>query len=167
MNDRVRRLLIGLLLALGLAAAATATEAFRLYDLEGRVHTIDAYRGQWVLVNYWATWCPPCIEELPELERFHAGADGAAVVLGVNAEEITESRLRGFVARHELTFPILPAGERPARAGLVGPLDGLPTSYLIAPDGELVARQVGRVTAEGIAQFIRRHEGQNAEESSR
>lgn len=163
----MKRPVMGLLLTVCLAAAAAATETFRLHDLDGNAHTIGDYRGQWVLVNYWATWCPPCIEELPELERFHTEAAGTAVVLGVNAEEITESRLRGFVERHGLSFPILPAGESPAGVGLVGPLPGLPTSYLVAPDGELVARQVGRVTAAGIADFIRRHEGQNPEESNR
>lgn len=154
-------------LIFGLVAAATASEAFRLHDLDGREHTLDAYRGQWVLVNYWATWCPPCLDELPELERFHSDADGTAVVLGVNAEDIAESRLRRFVERHALSFPILPAAAQPRGAELVGPLDGLPTSYLVAPDGELVARQVGRVTADAIRDFIHRYESQNGSEVGR
>jgi thiol-disulfide isomerase/thioredoxin len=162
--------LTSLLTAFGLvvsATAVTATDGFRLQDLDGREHTIRDYRGQWVLVNYWATWCPPCLDELPELERFHADADGVAVVLGVNAEDIAESRLRSFVERHQLSFPILPAAAEPRGPELVGPLGGLPTSYLIAPDGELVARQVGRVTADGIMTFIRRYEAQDREEPQR
>jgi thiol-disulfide isomerase/thioredoxin len=138
--------------------AASAVEAagddFTLPDLEGRDHSLSDYRGRWVLVNYWATWCPPCLEELPELEVFHKEADGKAVVLGVNMEAIERSQLRDFVERQVLSFPILVASERPSPEQLVGPVDGLPTSYLVAPDGEVVARQVGQVTAEAISAFI-------------
>ena len=111
-----------------------------------------------MLVNYWATWCPPCLEELPELEVFHNNAEGRAVVLGVNMENIAEPRLRRFVEQQFLSFPVLPAGSRPSGQGLVGPVDGLPTSYLVTPTGDIVARQVGQVTADGIEAFIAQYE---------
>lgn len=135
-----------------------ADDDFTLPDLEGRDHSLSDYRGRWVLVNYWATWCPPCLEELPELEVFHRGADGKAVVLGVNMETIDHLRLRDFVERQFLSFPILIASERPSAEQLIGPVEGLPTSYLVAPDGEVVARQVGQVTAEAISAFIQGYE---------
>ena len=154
-------LLVSLCIAAMLAAGAHgAQEDFTLPDMDGRPHSLSDYRGKWVLVNYWATWCPPCLEELPELEVFHSGAEGKAVVLGVNMEEIEESELRAFVDQQFLSFPILVASERPWRDQLVGPVDGLPTSYLVAPDGEVVARQVGQITAEAINGFIERYEQQ-------
>ncbi len=131
---------------------------FTLRDLDGKPHSLSDYRGQWVLVNYWATWCPPCLEELPELEIFHSASEGKAVVLGVNMETITEPQLRAFVDRQFLSFPILRASDNPAQHELVGPVDGLPTSYLVAPDGEVVARQVGQITAESLSGFIERYE---------
>ena len=148
-----------LLLALALVSAASANDAdFTLPDLKGDPHSLSDYRGKWVLVNYWATWCPPCLEELPELEVFHSNAEGRAVVLGVNMEDIGKQRLRAFVEEQFLSFPILIASERPTREQLVGPVDGLPTSYLVAPSGEVVARQVGQVTAQALNQFINRYE---------
>lgn len=149
-----------LLLLLGGTAAADAGN-FTLPGLDGRQYSLSDYRGKWVLVNYWATWCPPCLEELPELEVFHAGAGERAVVLGVNMEDIPEPRLRRFVERQFLSFPILVASARPDRSQLVGPVDGLPTSYLVAPSGEVVARQVGQVTADAINGFIDKYESRH------
>lgn len=143
-------------------AASGSTDDFTLPDMDGRAHSLSDYRGKWVLVNYWATWCPPCLEELPELEVFHSGAEGRAVVLGVNMEAIEKPRLRAFVEQQFLSFPILVASESPSRDQLIGPVDGLPTSYLVAPDGEIVARQVGQITAEAISTFIERYENDQA-----
>lgn len=139
-------------------AVAAADEDFTLPDLDGERRSLSDYRGQWVLVNYWATWCPPCLEELPELEVFHANAEGRAVVLGVNMEAIELAELRSFVEEQFLSYPILMASERPSRDQLIGPIDGLPTSFLVAPNGKVVARQVGPVTANAIEQFIDRYE---------
>ena len=149
-----------LLLATG---AKGSQDDFTLPDMDGRSHSLSDYRGKWVLVNYWATWCPPCLEELPELEVFHSGAEGKAVVLGVNMEEIEKPELRAFVDQQFLSFPILVASARPSRDQLIGPVDAMPTSYLVTPQGEVVARQVGQITAAAINGFIERYEQQNTE----
>ena len=153
--------MLAVILSAGVAAN-TADDDFTLPDLDGQARSLSDYRGKWVLVNYWATWCPPCLEELPELEVFHNGAEGRAVVLGVNMETIDQPRLRAFVEQQFLSFPILVATEHPTRDQLIGPVDGLPTSYLVAPSGEIVARQVGPITAEAISAFIERYESQDA-----
>jgi len=145
-------------LVLASSFAVAGDDDFTLPDLDGDAHSLSDYRGKWVLVNYWATWCPPCLEELPELEVFHSNADGRAVVLGVNMEAIGHERLRAFVEEQFLSFPILVASERPTREQLIGPVDGLPTSYLITPSGEVVARQVGQITAKAINAFIDSYE---------
>ena len=156
--------LLGLVVLFGPGAGTSVAETdpagqdFTLRDLQGRSHSLSDYRGQWVLVNYWATWCPPCLEELPELEVFHNAAEGKAVVLGVNMEAIDQPELRAFVEQQFLSYPILVASENPGRDQLVGPVDGLPTSYLIAPSGKVVARQVGQITADAIRGFIERYE---------
>lgn len=157
---------LGLILALLVGGAGTVTAAgaaeFMLSDMDGRQHRLSDYRGKWVLVNYWATWCPPCLEELPELEVFHSNSAGSAVVLGVNMEDIEPESLRAFVDEQFLSFPILLAGASPNAAQRVGPVNALPTSYLISPGGKVVARQEGTVTAAGIRKFIQAYEARDA-----
>jgi len=160
----LRYMILGLCAVLLAAQQAQATEKvdFALPDMDGKRHQLSDYRGQWVLVNYWATWCPPCREELPELEVFHNGSGGRAVVLGVNMEDIELSSLREFVEEQFLSFPILLAGATPDRDERVGPVPGLPTSYLVSPQGEVVARQTGPVTAEAIRRFIESYENEKS-----
>lgn len=154
-------LLLPLSLALVQTARAADTVDFALPDMEGKQRHLSDYRGKWVLVNYWATWCPPCRKELPELESFHSASEGAAVVLGVNMEDIDLQRLKDFVDEQFLSFPILLAGAHPAPDQRVGPVNGLPTSYLVSPEGKVVARQTGSVTAEAIRKFIETYESKH------
>lgn len=126
---------------------------FELEGLDGKTYRLSDYRGKWVLVNYWATWCPPCREELPELEVFHANhKDKDAIVLGVAMERIKKERLQAFVDDQFLSYPILMM--KPAASTELGRVPGLPTSYLINPEGELAARQVGPVTLEDLEAFL-------------
>jgi peroxiredoxin len=147
----LRLLLIGLC-GLPLLAHAEPVD-FELQGLDGKTYRLSDYRGKWVLVNYWATWCPPCREELPELEVFHSNhKDKDAVVLGVAMERIKKERLQKFVEAQFLSYPILMMD--PAASTELGRVPGLPTSYLIDPQGELAARQVGPVTLEDLETFI-------------
>jgi peroxiredoxin len=142
---------LALLLASGGLRAEVAD--FSLPDLEGEQRRLSEFRGKWVVVNYWATWCPPCREEMPELEVFHAGHEQSdAVVLGVNMERATTKQLRQFVDEQFLSFPIL--RDRPRSRTELGAIPGLPTTYLVNPQGVPVARQVGPVTAERLERFI-------------
>lgn len=132
---------------------------FSYKDMEGNTHTLSQYKGKWIVVNYWATWCPPCLEEMPELELFHNNYyPDKAVVLGVNMEDIGHDKIASFVEDQFLSFPILPAGERAIPH--LGRIPGLPTTFLVAPNGEVVARQVGGLTAETLEVFIANYEEQ-------
>jgi len=151
--QRARWGVVGLIMALAWGSLQAQSAAdFALPDLSGQIHKLSDYRGKWVLVNYWATWCPPCREELPELEVFYSSDKDRVMVLGVNMEDIDRGALKVFVDDQFLSYPILRATADDAR--LVGPVTALPTSYLINPEGEIVARQVGPVTAENIRSFI-------------
>ena len=148
----VRILFIACLCCFVSIAAADPVD-FELEGLDGETYKLSDYRGKWVLVNYWATWCPPCREELPELEVFHSNhKDKDAVVLGVAMERISKERLQKFVDDQFLSYPILMMN--PAASTELGRVPGLPTSYLINPKGELAARQVGPVTLEDLEAFI-------------
>ncbi|NOX91079.1 MAG: TlpA family protein disulfide reductase [Gammaproteobacteria bacterium] len=147
-------MLSGFCLAAFFALGVQAEPAeFVLSDMQGVEHKLSDYRGKWVVVNYWATWCPPCLTEIPELVDFHEERkDKDAVVLGVNFEDISLNALKQFSEEYFMNFPVLRS--KPGPDSALGPIPGLPTTYLVSPGGEVVARQVGPVTAELIADFI-------------
>lgn len=134
-------------------AATERTIDFTLQDLDGNTHTLSAYRGKWVVVNFWATTCPPCIREMPELSDFHnRHKDRDAVVLGLNFEDIRASWMRRFLDSVEVSYPILPWGTSPSTP--FGPVIALPTTFIVSPDGSSVARYTGAVTAADIEAYI-------------
>lgn len=154
MKIKVATTLVLLLVMLGPGAAAHAEQpGFALPDLQGEVHELSDYRGKWVVVNYWATWCPPCLDEIPELVAFHdAHAPDKAVVLGINYEEADRDYLEGFVEQYFVSYPIL-IGELKAKTPF-GLLYGLPTTYVVSPQGEVVESHTGGVTQQYLERVI-------------
>lgn len=127
---------------------------YTLNDLDGKPVSLSDYRGKWIIVNYWATWCPPCLEEIPELVGLHDENSDRLVVLGVNFEEVNNEYLREFVDSHMMSYPVLVSEPRPVTP--LGPVLGLPTTYIISPQGESVARQEGPVTRAAIEAYLER-----------
>ena len=133
---------------------------FRLPDLDGNLQSIDNWNNQVIMVNFWATWCPPCREEMPELESFHAAHEkDDAVVLGLNTEVIDKQRILDFLDEYFISYPNFIVG--PVAESPLGRIPGLPTTFVLNPEGELVARQVGGVTREMIENFIDKWEAKN------
>jgi len=129
---------------------------FNLKDLKGQMHKLSDYRGKWVVVNYWATWCPPCLEEIPDLSDFHdKHKDKDAVVLGINNEELPTSRLIDFSESYLISYPVLPGPRDPAASYMLGPVPALPTTYIVSPAGRVMARNVGPLTSEMIESFMK------------
>jgi len=126
---------------------------FSLPDLKGVQRQLSEFRGKWVVLNYWATWCPPCLKEIPELVEFHEQHHNKnAVVVGVDFEDIPLNELVEFTESYFMNYPVLIT--KPTAKTPVGMISGLPTTFLISPEGKLVARQSGPVTSEMIKDFI-------------
>jgi len=150
MSKYIKRYLSVLLLTLPLAVTAVDMP---LTAVNGSKVNLNQYQGSWLVVNYWATWCPPCIVEMPELQSFHdEHADKGAMVIGINAENISKQQLITFLDDYFITYPNFVAG--PIQQSERGLIPGLPTTFMVSPEGEVVARQVGQITREMIEQFI-------------
>jgi peroxiredoxin len=139
--------------AAGLVPGAAVPD-LRLPSLAGGTTDLGDLRGRVVLVNFWATWCPPCVAEMPSLDRLARALGGEGlVVVGVSVDE-DETALRAFVARHGLAFPIL--RDRGAHTAAAWRTAGYPQTFLVARDGTLVRTFLGPAewdTPEALSYF--------------
>jgi len=130
---------------------APSVELPRL-DGEGTV-SLEDYRGSWVLINFWASWCTPCRDESPALQRFHERAGNDVVVLGIDTQDLSGDAT-DFVAEFGLSYPILrdPDTESPLSDEFGA--TGLPESFLIDPDGRFAAICRGPLTTDDLEEVI-------------
>ncbi len=126
--------LLSLWLEIPEAVSSEATD-FRLHDLGGRVVHLEAYKGRWVLLNFWATWCKPCLREIPSLENFRKKAPPNLVVLGISESLDGKEKLLRFVRKQGMTYPVLVDGL--GRVADAYRVHGLPDSVLIDPAGRI------------------------------
>ena len=127
---------------------------FSLEDMQGKTHRLADYRGKWVLINFWATWCPPCISEIPELTSLHnAHQDNDLVVIGIAMDSGSSKKVADFAKAHGISYPVVMGNQE--IAAQIGEMEVLPTSYLYAPNGEQVSYQPGGVTRESIEAYIK------------
>jgi thiol-disulfide isomerase/thioredoxin len=149
----------GLLLAALLAAlvapahaAMPVQPALKVATLEGKPFDLAAQRGHWVIVNFWATWCVPCIKEMPDISHFVASHANVRAI-GLAYEDSDKADIQAFLAKHPVSYPV-------AQVTLDNPPKdfeeprGLPTTYLIAPDGHVAKRFVGPVTSQSLGAAI-------------
>lgn len=128
--------------------AEVAKADFTLKDLDGREWTLSALKGKVVLVNFWATWCPPCRKEMPDLETLSKRyAARGLVVLSISAEE--PSKVAPWIREHNITFPILLDPGR--RANEAFRIEGIPQSFLFNREGKVVAQSIDMRT---LGQFV-------------
>jgi len=114
---------------------------------------IADYRGKWVLVNFWASWCQPCRSEAPALETFqNEHARQGFTVLGINLDDTTGDAL-DFVRRYGLTYPQLRDGDGSDRRDAYG-MTGFPESFLVDPQGKLALIRRGPVTSSYLADQV-------------
>jgi len=114
-----------------------------LTDLDGRPHRLSDYRGRVVLINFWATWCAPCRDEMPSIQHLKEKLAGRPfVVLAVNLDE-PEARVRKFLSQMKVDFTVLLDPEKKAARAWEARI--LPASFVIGPDGRIRYNLVGEL----------------------
>lgn len=133
-------------------AAASDTPELRIATLDGKTYDLAEHRGKWVVVNFWATWCAPCIKEMPELSALDAMREHIEVI-GLAYEEIDKADMEAFLKQHPVSYPIAVVDVADPPKSFDTP-KGLPMTYLIAPDGKVAEKFLGPVDAKKLEEAI-------------
>ena len=129
-------------------ATNPALPSLQVKTIDGAPYDLAAHRGKWVVVNFWATWCAPCLKEMPELSALDAMREHIEVI-GLAYEEIEPAEMKAFLQKHPVVYPVAILDVYAPPADFATPR-GLPMTYLIAPDGKVAKQFLGPVTAKDI-----------------
>ncbi|QWP78859.1 TlpA family protein disulfide reductase [Lysobacter sp. K5869] len=133
-------------------AAANDVPELRIATLDGKTYDLAEHRGKWVVVNFWATWCAPCIKEMPELSALDAMREHIEVI-GLAYEEIDKADMQAFLKKHPVSYPIAVVDVTDPPKSFDTP-KGLPMTYLIGPDGKVAEKFLGPVDAKKLEDAI-------------
>lgn len=134
------------------SAASGARPQLVIRTLAGKTFDLAHERGKWVIVNFWATWCGPCIAEMPAISKFVA-AHRNVTAIGLAWDRSPRADILKFAKKHPVGYPLAIVDMDHPPAGLDAP-EVLPTTYLIAPDGHIAKRIIAPVDAKVLAQVI-------------
>jgi len=119
---------------------------FKLETLEGETVNLSDYRGTPVLINFWATWCPPCRAEIPDLQQLYDEEDVVVLAVNMTESEQNEETVEEFVDEFQMTFPVVMDVE--ARVTQTYKVQAYPTSYMIDEDGHIQFVALGAMNYE-------------------
>ena len=130
-------------------AATAAKPTLVVKTLDGKTFDLSAQSGKWVIVNYWATWCSPCLKELPDISAYVAGHKDKVAAIGLAFEDSDKADIEKYLKAHPISYPV-------AQVDVIEPPKdfdtpkGLPNTYVIAPDGHLAKAFTGPITAKDL-----------------
>lgn len=136
---------------MGCLLLANAHAETVLQDLQGEKILFSSLAGKWVFINYWASWCQPCLEEIPELNRFYEqNKANNFAMFAVNFDALPVMEQKMLIKKLDIRYPMLK--QDPAKSLHLGQIEGVPVTFVFNPKGELVDRLYGGQTARSLNQ---------------
>ena len=137
----------------GTGTDSTRAPSFNLKDLDGRIISSADLIGKVGVINFWATWCPPCRQEIPDfVAAYNAHKNEGLVIIGLSVDELSPAELRPFVRKNGMTYPVALATQAVIRA--FDPGGFIPTTFIIDKKGRIRHKQVGGMDLDSLESWF-------------
>ena len=129
--------------------------SFSLTDTKGVIFTEKNTRGKYLVINFWATWCTPCLKEIPAFVKFYEENSDHVEILGLDFEPVDLEIINEYVGRFSINYPIVLYNEdNDSEYSNFGEIIGMPTTQIYSPEGELLHTFMGEITIDDLSEFI-------------
>ena len=128
---------------------------FSVVDMQGKTHNNSSVKGKYLVVNFWATWCPPCLKEIPAFVDFYSQYSDKVEILGMDYEDASRDKIIDFTDTFMVNYPIILAdAKNQPEFSKFGEILGMPTTYIYAPDGALIDYHMGEIDIKTLEKAI-------------
>ncbi|MDC1318952.1 TlpA family protein disulfide reductase [Candidatus Thioglobus sp.] len=129
--------------------------SFSLTDTKGVIFTEKNTRGKYLVINFWATWCTPCLKEIPAFVKFYEENSDHVEILGLDFEPVDLEIINDYMGRFSINYPIVLYNEdNDSEYSNFGEIVGMPTTQIYSPEGELLHTFMGEITIDDLSEFI-------------
>ncbi|MDR3387020.1 MAG: TlpA disulfide reductase family protein [Rudaea sp.] len=151
--NRIFATALVVLSATAVHAATAQKPTLAVTTLDGSNFDLSKQSGKWVIVNYWATWCSPCLKELPDISAYVTAHKDKVAAIGLDFEDTDKAEVVNFLKTHPLSYPVAQVDIDNPPKDFDTP-KGLPNTYVIAPDGHVAKAFMGPITAKDLDAVI-------------